>query len=359
MVRLVVLSVPVVLAVLVAAVPGRASLYAPDEPMPFGVSPEGVAEALPFDEFKRRLIVAMNRLNRTPPTDGRVNADREALVQSVEKRKVLPNPSLLDTVSLAADLLRLRDADAALNRLKPRDDRRRPDYLVTTTLAHTYAARQEWRAAVSTQESAIVDCDMPAEVKGWSKPQRGWVAKLDADYVLPYFAHHAREAEAKVKPVFEEEDVFPLFPVPKRGQPHAPVKFVNEKGEYEPGALAAAERAKLPPDALAVAQQMMFWFSDDTRLYWLLAELYAADGEIESALQIMDECVGGRKFSGRRLLTEHRAALMAAVEKKRAEEEERRARDFPVSLRTIGIYFGVVAVFGAVAAIRALRRRRA
>ena len=80
---------------------------------------------------------------------------------------------------------------------------------------------------------------MPAEVKGLTKNQRDWIAKLDRDYLLPYFQFRLKEAESKPDPV--DEDVYPFFPVLERNKPHYPVRFVNEAGVYQPGTLAAAE----------------------------------------------------------------------------------------------------------------------
>jgi hypothetical protein len=76
------------------------------------------------------------------------------------------------------------------------------------------------------------------------------------------------------------------------------VRFVAESGRYEAGKLAAAERAKLPADALAVVQELVLWLPDDTRLYWLLGELYNANGDIEASAKIFDDCIGNvRRFS--------------------------------------------------------------
>ena len=58
----------------------------------------------------------------------------------------------------------------------------------------------------------------------------------------------------------------------ERGKPHHPVRFANDGGIYQPGALATAERAKLPPDAIAIVQQLLLWYPTDSRLYWLLGE---------------------------------------------------------------------------------------
>src|SRR5207244_13551603 len=77
-----------------------------------------------------------------------------------------------------------------------------------------------------------------------------------------------------------------------------PVRFVGESGQYEAGKLAATERAKLPAEALAIVQQLVIWLPEDTRLYWLLGELYNASGDIAAAARIFDECVGNvRRFS--------------------------------------------------------------
>ena len=346
----------VVLLGLVFAIPGRASLYQPDDPMPFPVA--AVAEPLPFDEFKRRLIVVMNQFNPLPLAEGQKNTDRDGRVQRIADRRKNPKPTTLDKLALASDLLSLNQPDEALTLVKPLDNPRSPDYyLVSATLAHVHAARGEWATAADKMRSVTVfgDAEMPATVKGLSKPQRDWVQKLDRDYVLAYFT--LKSKEGKIDP--ETEDVPPLFPLVERNKPHAPVKFVNDRGEYEPGVIAAAEKAKLPPDAIAVVQQMVLWFPGDTGLYWLLAELYAAEGQLDEARVILNECVDSRKYSGRRALMDHRGAVMAAVEKRQRDEDEKRQRDFPVTLRSIAIYFGVVALVGVWAAVRAVRRRRA
>jgi tetratricopeptide (TPR) repeat protein len=69
------------------------------------------------------------------------------------------------------------------------------------------------------------------------------------------------------------------------------VRFVGDKGEYEPGKLAKEQREKLPKDAVAVAQQLALWLPADPRLLWLLAELAGAFGDLQTAAAIMDGCV--------------------------------------------------------------------
>jgi hypothetical protein len=91
-----------------------------------------------------------------------------------------------------------------------------------------------------------------------------------------------------------------------------PVRFIGASGQYEAGKLADAERAKLPPDAIATIQQLLLWFPEDTRLLWLLGELYNASGEVRTAEQIVDECVGSRRYESP-ILREHRRIIKAAI----------------------------------------------
>jgi hypothetical protein len=69
------------------------------------------------------------------------------------------------------------------------------------------------------------------------------------------------------------------------------VRYVDDKGGYTPGKLAAAERKKLPAAAVAVVQQLALWLPADGRLLWQLAELANAHGDVRTAAAMMDGCV--------------------------------------------------------------------
>ena len=69
------------------------------------------------------------------------------------------------------------------------------------------------------------------------------------------------------------------------------VKYVGESGKAEAGALAAAERKKLPDDAVAVVEQLALWLPADGRLLWQLGELANALGDVRTAAAILDGCV--------------------------------------------------------------------
>jgi hypothetical protein len=343
--------------------PGLASLYQPDDPMAVPVRRDGTGEAFPFLEFRRRLAVLINAADPRPSNTGRPNPDRAKYLDRVEiGRKRGRDLPAAEAAALAADMLRLGNSDAgfyvndALDLLFPRTRDRSPHYFVLTTMAQVHLARDEIGEALFKHQAALIDSEMPGQVKGWTKEQRDWIKKLDEDYVLHYLHIRKAEKDARGQAVPEDEEPMPLFPLPGRDRPSEPVKFVNDAGQYEPGVLAARERTKLPPDAVAIVQQLLLWFPSDTRLYWLLGELYAANGEFDSANQILDACAQA-KYGNRKLLMDHRAAIRVAIEQQRLAAEKAREDALPISMRMIWIYFGAVALVAVLAAVRVLTRR--
>lgn len=291
-------------ALAAAASPTRAGLYSPDEPCPFEIRPDGSAKELSFGttdpgEFRIRYTVLLNALDANPNrTD---NPDRKKYLDRVATRKAMPALSPAELAGLAADELRVRQADDALNRLFR--SRERSDFRVLANLAHVHAARGEWAEAANAHRNALLDADFPEDLAGTTPAQRAWLKKLERTHYAKWLAVHQRRAADRVKPA--DEDIFPLFDA----------KFVGESGRYEPGKLAAAEKAKLPPDAVAVVQQLMLWSPDDAALQWLLAELYAATGRLREAELIFNQVVESRQYSNRPLFMEHRAAVRDAVAK--------------------------------------------
>jgi hypothetical protein len=92
------------------------------------------------------------------------------------------------------------------------------------------------------------------------------------------------------------------------------VRYLGDKGRYEPGKLAAVERKKLPGHAVAVAQQLALWLPSDGRLLWQLAELANAYGDVRTGAAMMDGCV--TQFGmGDAELRRHRQELRAAADR--------------------------------------------
>lgn len=285
----------------------RAGLYSPHEVTLFPVRADGTAEALMFGTqtagpFRQELV---RLLNVGDPNPGRTqNPDRRAVLERIAARKATRDPlPPVEAAALAADLLRVGRADEAVNLLHPLSRGRNPDFRVLANLAHVHAFRGEWQQALDVQGLVLDFDELPRDLAHTTPEQRRWLRKVERTEYPQWLRIHRQRADAKLPP--ELEDVFPLFPV----------KFVNDAGVYEPGTLAAAERKKLPADAVAVVQQLVLWAPWDTGLYWLLAELYAAEGMLREAAVIFDQCADSRQYSNRPIFMAHRLAVRDAAAK--------------------------------------------
>lgn len=362
----------IAMAAAIGLSPVHASLPNPDEPMAIPVDAKGQGEALPFDAFNMKMFTLSN-IADPKLLDGKMNRDRLKVLARVnavaDPRSLSPDQAAI----YAVDCLRLGNGDGlylnkAVDLLAGHSrDRRRPSYFVHTTLAALHVARGFYQEAIAQQDEAILDCEMPAKVAGWSDAQRNWIAGLDRDYLPVYLRIRRAEADPATRPASETEEPTPLFPLTRKNPTVGPVRFVNEAGKYEPGVLAKAERDKLPADAIAIVQQLLLWFPTDSRLYWLLAELYAADGNFPAAQTIFTQCTWDRKFT-RRILLEHRSAVAAANEanaKKKADAANSASaaapaepeETSPINLQALGIYFGAVMLIAAIALVRSVTKR--
>jgi tetratricopeptide (TPR) repeat protein len=164
--------------------------------------------------------------------------------------------------------------------------------------------------------------------------------------------------------------------------PPTPVKFVDENGRFEAGRIANTEKAKLDrlrtehhPSALATVQQLCVWLPHDMRLYWLLGELYNAEGGeqgIQAAYQIFKELseMGPMTDDTRDQLKSRLGALMLAkeqIERKRNEDmlggnKLAKLEDDgpPIDWRTVAVSFGAgfICALAAVWQVREILRRR-
>jgi hypothetical protein len=287
----------------------QAGVYSPDGPAPFAVRADGTAEEMPFGPefegpFAQRFGQRLNEADDRPEAvRGSRNEDRSRLLEQVKALRGKPG----EVAALSALYLRAGNPTEALNLLAPLSRSRSPDFRVLAHFAHAHAARGEWDEAVRWHQSAVLDAEFPDDLPGTAPEQRKWLQKVERQYYSRWLQVHRQRAAAKLPP--DREEVFPLFDV----------KFVNDAGKYEPGQLAAAEKAKLPPDAVAVVQQLLLWAPWDTGLYWLLAELYAADGRVRPADVIFFQCANSRQYSNRQLLMDHRHVVRAAAEQARKE----------------------------------------
>lgn len=132
---------------------------------------------------------------------------------------------------------------------------------LAVTLGTAWAASGDWNQAAQAFDDAV---DLsPAE---WT----------DADTASRALAR-ARAREAK-----EGDRLDDLFGV----------KYLGESGKPEAGKVSAAEKKSLPANAVATVQHLLTRFPSDARLLWQLGELANATGDVRTAANILDGCVG-------------------------------------------------------------------
>jgi hypothetical protein len=369
-----------VLSLCLSTKPSHASIYSPDDTsFNVQVGPNGKAQVFDFEKRFKPLILRLTNLVDERKIDGNdVNGDRQAYLKLIKEYEKKRNPSAEDVAAHAGYLLRIGDLDKALNLLIPRRNDPRPSYFVFVTLGHIYATRggDDWRDALQYHQEGLLDSAMPPTVKGITAAEREWLNELDTYCIPHYYRISKREAEIRkgksqleLDKLLEAEEVLPLFPIPRAKEPVAPVRFVNDAGVYQPGQLAAAEKAKLPEDAIAIVQQLVLWFPRDARLYWLLAELYAANGHYSNAAYLFDRCSGALQFSKRKIMMDHRAAVRTVADKDQSGGDVALTQNStdtsvdtpqvepPISMKTIWYYFGAIGLVAVFAVVRGISRR--
>lgn len=339
---------------LLSASPVCAGLYNLSEPVS-GPSASGkTVEPLPFPAFRDRLVELIQIGNGQVESKARTHyLERRDELERKHRRRTL---SLEQAVDLSAYLIRLKQYDAAVELLNPlARERGRDNYFIISNLITAHFLNGQLPLA----------SDYLFQVEKGRPPAQGTINQVQADWfarVEPYFWKLIR--------LRRSEGRSPSTAGPKPG--HAlddlfSVRFVGDSGQYEPGKLAAAERAKLPQDALAIVQQMVLWLPDDTRLYWLLGELLNALGDVADANVVLDECRYNRRFDADELQQHHRLIKQAlAAVAPAAPDVPMLPPDEPASswlagkshLLKGGAVVAVVVILLGYLQIRELRRRR-
>ncbi len=348
------------------ATAARAGLYTPEEPFPFRMRPDGLPEAIEHQptfllEFDKRYNAANPTVPLVDPGTQK-ETQRGLLMRRIAelqpRARSLPPAEL---AGLAANLLRIGKASDALNLLAPHARGRAPDFRVVANFVHILATNGEWDAALRAAE-LLMDIDFPTDLAGTTPEQRKWLLKVERQYYLRWIRLHRERVNQKLAP--EAEDVLPLFPV----------KFVNDAGRYEPGKLAAAEKEKLPSDAIPIVQQLILWAPWDISLQWLLGELYAANGQLRDSEQVFRRCADAGQYSNRKVFMDHRTLVLDAAAKSTeksaadivlpdappSEESTKPNDDFLPSRERVIVFaavFGVVALGLIALQVRSIGRR--
>ncbi|MFN4260476.1 MAG: hypothetical protein ACK4RK_14375 [Gemmataceae bacterium] len=327
----------------------RAGLYRTDGPNAGPeAGPDGSVEPFALDYFRTSVlpnvlkIALHDEANRNTPQ--RLEAlQRLDALQQKERRGELTTE---DRVNMSYYLLRLHNpqenqfathAQKAFAVLFPTTREARDNFLAFSNMATVYQMLGETRSAVDMLQMAL---DVwPTQYPGFTPEQLQWFKRAE-EAQLKLLRARLRE---RGQPADNVDDLFG-------------VQFIGESGQYEAGTIAAAEKVKLPPDAEALVQQLILWMPGDTRLYWLLGELLNAQGKIEDAWNVMEDCVYSRRYNSP-LLKEHRQIVMAA----RQAQQPSPPQSWLPSVRQliiVGGVAGVIFVLLMYLQIRELRRRR-
>jgi hypothetical protein len=353
----------------------RAGLYNTAEPMEEGmVIAENGAKALGFSQFEDVLSTLIG-IGVEPPFGSTQPASPKrkhylAWKDELQAKARTGRITVPERVNLSAYLIRLRQYEEAVQVLEPVAAQERENFMLFANLAtaHQLAGRPE-RALGYLQQVKLL---WPPAWPGLTREQLEWFRTAEK-YHLKLLTLRSRElAGSTGGRALAHEKLDDLF----QGE-HGPIRFAAESGRYEAGKLAAAERAKLPAEALAVVQQLVLWLPEDTRLYWLLGELYNAHGDLHAAAKIFDECVGNvRRFSApalraHRLVVQEAkpksssALLDAAADRAGTPAESAPATASPPSwlpdsrqLVAVGTIAALVVVLMGYFQIREMRRRR-
>jgi hypothetical protein len=323
----------------------RAGLYHPDVLGAFDIDDDGNAVHLSPDTF----LIVLGNVKETDWKRGNFSRPDPPeryleLKRAIEDRRMkgLERLSEEEKLAFCADLLRFRgDAGAISEALRilnglagsrPRDN----GFVIYTHFAYALRLQQGQRDSLERARLAL-EYPFPAKLAGLTPKQLAWYLKLEKDFHLPFLSHRARLGEGAKSP----PELDPLF---RDKTTRESVRYIGESGQFEPGAIAAAEKVKLPPDAVAIVQQLVLWYPSDERLLWQLAELYNANGEIRAADQLFDQVIRdlhieSQEARDHRTIVKERVEWIRAemqrmldekksaeLEKKRKAEEEKRQR---------------------------------
>jgi tetratricopeptide (TPR) repeat protein len=242
-----------------------------------------------------------------------IGADKVEVERPLRKRYLLQADlfTKLDLAKLSAEeklnmsavLIRRRRFSDAIQLLMPAT-RQHPDmFLLQANLATAYHQNGDNSRARDT----IKDC-LDAWPKQWqelSDGQRaflmsiGWNEGPFGFYreVETYYYKLLKLRSRKAKAVDAIDALFD-------------VKFVGDSGEFEPGTISKAEKAKLPRNARQIVEQLLVWLPYDLRLQWLLGEILNAQGEAEdvkAARKIFDTLVSLDGMRAKELMARRQA----------------------------------------------------
>ncbi len=285
----------------------QAGLYLPARPAQTPeITPQGV-KPIPFSLFRPNILEDLLKIASPQSPESAVRKEFLAARDKLQSKARAGGLTEEDKVNLSGYLIRLRQYQEAVDLLTRVATRECRNFMVFANLATAEQQAGQLERAVSHLEQA--QDVWPQEWPGFNQEQLRWFRQAEKYHLLLV---RYRWAQAR-RSAQSQPSLDPLFV--KDGQS---VRYLGDNSQYEAGKIAASERAKLPPDAVAIIQQLLIWLPDDTLLYWQYGELLNADGDITSAAQVFDDCVWRRRLDSAEL-KQHRQIV---TESARARNQE-------------------------------------
>jgi hypothetical protein len=341
------------LGLILMAMPARAGVYLPPEqgPFPMPTSFRGFTSLL--DQRKRFLPAITSQ-------EPQLKKEVDELLAPLEEKRKAKTLSVEEGIRLGGYYILRNQYDAAIKLLSEVHQREPKNFMAIANLATAYFGGGLPDRAVRYQEQLLDPSVWPRQVSGWTAERLRWQRRVEVFY-LNFLRLRAREIAlpptARPGELLRLDDLFPG------------VRFVGREGKYVAGEIDPRAMDRLPPDALALVEQLVLWFPEDLRLLWLLGELFNAHGDIRAASYfvsgVRDKGIHGEGLDEhRRVLARAKASLPEEKAELPSLTDTDSADSAPQSwlpdLKTLGIGFGVGTVIGALVVLQLyqLFRRR-
>ncbi len=300
----------------------EAGIYHPEERLEFDFDAQGFAKPIQYPNGFASMLLELRDLDRADYS----GLARKKRLNRVEELLQISKRTPEQNAILIGDMIRLGRTSELTRLISSQQN----DFVGMAYSIHRDAQQGQWQRAFEQQKELIRN--FPKTLFRYTPEELAWLKRFEEQYHLPFL--FSRSRQPKSTGLEATEDVDPIFPYVKPPKSNTePVRFVGESGQYEAGRIADHEKAKLPPDALAIVQQLLIWYPKDDRLLWLLGELYNANGEPEIAFEIFDRLTNASGYTPP-LLREHRSILARYLDEKdqqqkaaQAQEEQRKAEE--------------------------------
>lgn len=228
-------------------------------------------------------LVGLPLTPKTPPS--LLRQEYQATLERLNSRRNSLTPSEL--ADLGALYLRLGQTDAALDLLRPAARLHPQNFALQANLAAAWQLAGNLPQAAEHQRLAV---------------------KLAPAELQPLEQLHLKLITQRERTTAGLDNLFDIH-------------FATAQG-HRLGKLPADELKTLPQNAVALCQRLALAFPNDPKLLWQLGELAAMHGDLNTASQLIDLCVGEYALSDP-ALRQARQAILAALNPKLLPAEQK------------------------------------